>query len=179
MKLLLHMCCAPCSVYPVSALQEENIEIEGLFYNPNIHPMEEYIRRKENVKKFSQDKGIPVEYIDEYKQETWEKFGGAEEQRCNMCYSVRLDKIAEYAKAKGFDAFTTTLLVSPYQKHELLMELGEKFAKKHGIKFYYKDFRPGFRQGQQQARDMGLYRQKFCGCIISYNESEYTKKKNN
>lgn len=177
MKLLVHMCCAPCSVYPVSVIEQEGIEFEGLFYNPNIHPIEEFIKRKENVEKLSQLKGFPVTYMDDYMQETWEKHNGPDEQRCNMCYSLRLDKVAATAIEKGFDAFTTSLLVSPYQKHELIKELGEKFAKKYGIEFFYRDFRPGFRQGQQQAKELGLYRQKFCGCIISYNESLNRAKK--
>lgn len=172
MKLLLHMCCAPCSVYPVSVLQEEGMDLYGLFFNPNIHPQEEYLKRKENVEIFSQAKNIPVELWDDMRQEVWENYKGSDEDRCNMCYSIRMDKAASIAKEKGFDAFSTTLLVSPYQKHELIKELGEKFAKKYGIDFYYKDFRPGFRQGQQQAREMGLYRQKFCGCIVSFNESQ-------
>jgi predicted adenine nucleotide alpha hydrolase (AANH) superfamily ATPase len=87
-----------------------------------------------------------------------------------MCYSLRLDKVAKYAKDNGFDAFTTSLLVSPYQKHDLIKELGEKFALKYNIKFYYQDFRPFFREGQAMAKEMGLYRQKYCGCIVSYNE---------
>jgi hypothetical protein len=88
-----------------------------------------------------------------------------------MCYGIRLERTAAFAKEMGFDAFTTTLLVSPYQKHELIKELGEEYARKYGVEFYYKDFRPGFRQGQQQAKEMELYRQKFCGCIISYRQS--------
>ena len=176
MKLLLHMCCAPCSVYPVSVLQAENIDFEGLFYNPNIHPEEEFLKRKENVEKLSQLKDITTTYMGDFKQEIWEKFDQSNEQRCNMCYSMRLDKAASFAKENGFDAFSTTLLVSPYQKHELIKELGEKFAKKYGVKFYYRDFRPGFRQGQKEAKDMGLYRQKYCGCILSYNESQRLKK---
>lgn len=177
MKLLVHMCCAPCSVYPVSIIKQEGIEFEGLYYNPNIHPKDEFERRKENVEKFSQLKGFPVTYMDDYMQDTWEKHKGPDELRCNMCYSLRLDKAAAFAKEKGFDAFTTSLLVSPYQKHELIKELCEKFAKKYGIEFFYRDFRPGFRQGQQQAKELGLYRQKFCGCIISYNESQNRTKK--
>jgi hypothetical protein len=166
------MCCAPCSVYPVSVLKGDNIEIYGLYFNPNIHPIDEFLRRKENVEIFSREKGIPVEYFEDFKQEVWEGFKGTNDERCNMCYSIRLDKAAHFAKIKGFDAFTTTLLVSPYQKHELIKELGEKYAHKYGVEFYYRDFRPGFRQGQQGAREMGLYRQKFCGCIISYNERQ-------
>lgn len=176
MKLLLHMCCAPCSVYPVSVLQDEKINFAGYFYNPNIHPREELIKRRENVEKFSYLKNIQVMYSEDFMQEKWENFNLTEDRRCHMCYSLRLDKAASYAKENGFDAFTTTLLVSPYQKHELIIELGEKTAQKHELRFFYRDFRPGFRQGQQQAKDMGLYRQKFCGCIISYHESTYTKK---
>lgn len=176
MKLLLHMCCAPCSVYPVNVLQDERIYIHGLFYNPNIHPLKEFEKRKENVQIFSKMAGIPVTFEDEFSQDKWEKFSGANDRRCEMCYSIRLERAAAFAKKEGFDAFTTTLLVSPYQKHDLINELGRKFAQKYDIEFYYRDFRPGFREGQKKAKEMGLYRQKYCGCIISYNESEYTRK---
>lgn len=171
MKLLVHMCCAPCSVYPLSVIEQEGIKYEGLFYNPNIHPYEEFLKRKENVEAFAKIKDFPVTYLDDYMQEAWEKHKASDEQRCNMCYSLRLDKVAAKAKEKGFDAFTTTLLVSPYQNHELIKELCERFAKKYEVDFFYRDFRPGFRQGQQQAKELGLYRQKFCGCIVSYNEA--------
>jgi predicted adenine nucleotide alpha hydrolase (AANH) superfamily ATPase len=163
----------------VTVLQENGINFEGLFYNPNIHPMDEFLKRKENVQKFSEIKGIPVTYFDDFMQDKWEGVGEDDSIRCSMCYSLRLDKTAAYAAEKGFDAFTTTLLVSPYQKHELIKELGEKYASRYGVAFYYTDFRPGFRQGQQLAKEMGLYRQKFCGCIISYNRSPYTKKDKN
>jgi predicted adenine nucleotide alpha hydrolase (AANH) superfamily ATPase len=153
-------------------LKGEGMDLHGLFFNPNIHPEEEYLKRKENVEIFSRAENIPVELWDDMRQEVWENYKGSDEDRCNMCYSIRMDKTASIAKEKGFDAFSTTLLVSPYQKHELIKEIGERLAKKYGIDFYYKDFRPGFRQGQQQAREMGLYRQKFCGCIVSFNESK-------
>ena len=148
MKLLLHMCCAPCSIYPASVLKEEGMEFEGVFYNPNIHPIEEF------------DQG------------RWENFKENGEKRCNMCYSTRLEKAAQFAAQNGFHAFTTTLLVSPYQKHDLIKEIGERFAQKYGLRFYYKDFRPGFRKGQQMAKEMGLYRQKYCGCIVSLRERQ-------
>jgi len=175
MKLLLHICCGPCAVYPSSVLQNENVEFEGLFYNPNIHPYDEFVRRMENVRKLFAEKKIPVTYINAFKQDQWETFPGSEDRRCKMCYSMRMEKAARFAAENGFDAFTTTLLVSPYQKHELIKELGEKFARKYGVQFYYRDFRPGFRQGQQQAKEMDLYRQKFCGCIVSYNQSRQPK----
>jgi predicted adenine nucleotide alpha hydrolase (AANH) superfamily ATPase len=89
------------------------------------------------------------------------------EARCHKCYTLRLEKAAKYAVENGFDAFTTSLLVSPYQKHDLIKELGDHYASEYGVEFIYRDFRPGFRQGQQMAKDMGLYRQKYCGCILS------------
>lgn len=170
MKLLMHMCCAPCAVYPYGLLKEEGIELNGLFYNPNIHPKEEYDHRLQTVKEFSNITGLHVDYLDGFMQEEWEKYNGTEIERCTMCYSIRLNKAAEFAFKNGYDAFTTSLLVSPYQKHELIRDLGEKAGERAGIKFYYRDFREGYRQGQQKAREMGLYRQKFCGCIYSYNE---------
>lgn len=177
MKLLLHMCCGPCSVYPVSVLREEGINFEGIFYNPNIHPAEEFSKRKENVERFADLKNIHVIYMDDFMQETWENFSGSNANRCSMCYALRLDETARFAKNNGFSAFTTTLLVSPYQNHELIKDLGEKAAGKYGVEFYYRDFRPGFRLGQQEAKDLGLYRQKFCGCIISYDEAKNYKRK--
>lgn len=170
MKLLMHMCCAPCSVFPLSQLRQEGIEPVGVFFNPNIHPIEEFERRRDTVVKFAGIKGLKVEYFDDFRQPDWENFKGAGETRCAMCYGIRLEKAAELAAAGGFDAFTTSLLVSPYQKHDLIRQLGEKAAAHNGIQFFYRDFRPGFRQGQKEAKEMGLYRQKYCGCIISYNE---------
>lgn len=172
MKLLLHMCCAPCTIYPASVLKEEGIEFEGLFYNPNIHPYEEFIKRKENVEMLGKINGMTINYTDNFDQGRWESFKGNKEERCFMCYSARLEKAAQFASQKGFQAFTTTLLVSPYQKHDIIRETGEKFAQKYGVEFYYQDFRPGFRKGQQLAKEMGLYRQKYCGCIISLRERQ-------
>ena len=170
------MCCAPCAVYPVSVLEKENIKLTGFFCNPNIHPMDEYERRRETVAEYSRLKSMPVKYCDDFRQDEWEKFEGNAEQRCGMCYALRLEMAAFCAKEGRFDAFTTTLLVSPYQKHELIKEVGEKIGREYGIEFHYRDFRPGFRLGQQQAKEMGLYRQKYCGCIISREESRNAAK---
>ncbi|NJD01152.1 MAG: epoxyqueuosine reductase QueH [Ruminiclostridium sp.] len=167
MKVLMHMCCAPCSIYPVDLLLAEGYLLEGLFFNPNIHPREEYEKRRENVRIYSDIKNLKINYIDDFRQKDWESFDGQDPARCAMCYGIRMEKTASYAAANGFNAFTTSLLVSPYQKHDLIRELGEKYSEQYGIKFLYLDFRPGFRQGQQQARELGLYRQKYCGCIKS------------
>jgi epoxyqueuosine reductase len=169
LKLLLHICCGPCSVYPVSVLQEEEISFEGLYYNPNIHPYDEFLRRKENVGIVAGLSGYEVHYMDDFMQEEWENFDKETAERCMMCYDLRLKKTAEFAKNNGFDSFTSTLLVSPYQNHDLIKELGEKYSDIYGISFYYKDFREGFRKGQQNAKEMGLYRQRYCGCIKSLN----------
>ncbi len=173
----MHMCCAPCSVYPSDVLSGEGIDFEGFFYNPNIHPVDEYARRRETVEEFSGLTGMAVHYMDGFMQEAWEGYKGTVDQRCAMCYGIRMDKAAEFAKGNGFDAFTTSLLVSPYQKHDIIKQLGKESALKHGVDFYYRDFRPGFRQGQQRAKEMGLYRQKFCGCIVSFKEREATQQK--
>ena len=178
MKLLLHICCGPCAVYPVEVLQGENIEFEGFFFNPNIHPIDEFLRRRDNAKILSDLKNFPLTISDDYQESEWLSFPGTGEERCKMCYSLRLGKVAAMAKEKGFDAFTTTLLVSPYQKHDLIKELGEKFGRIYGVGFYYRDFREGFRQGQQKAKEYGLYRQKYCGCIISRSETKAKVKPN-
>lgn len=168
----MHVCCGPCATYPLSILVKENIEIEGLFYNPNIHPIEEYSKRLENAKILFENTNLNLNVIDDFKQEVWENYNLDELSRCNMCYSLRFDRVAKYAKEKGFDAFTTSLLVSPYQKHDLIIEICNKVALKYGIDFYYQDFRPGFREGQNMAREMNLYRQKYCGCILSLNDAK-------
>lgn len=176
MKLLVHVCCGPCAAYPLRQLLDRGVELQAYFYNPNIHPIEEFKRRKENAQLLCDKYGVKLHTNDDFMQEKWEAFTGAEEQRCKMCYSVRFDEVAKFAKEHGFDAFTTTLLVSPYQKHDLIKELGKFYGDKYGVEFYYEDFRPGFREGQNMARELGLYRQKFCGCIVSFNESPFKDK---
>lgn len=169
MKLLMHMCCAPCSTYPLSVLRQEGIEPVGVYFNPNIHPIEEFERRKAAVEQLAAIKGLKVQYFNDFRQSDWEAFSGPGDARCAMCYTIRMKRAAELAAEQGFEAFTTSLLVSPYQKHDLIKQLGEKYAAQHGVQFYYRDFRPGFREGQREAKELGLYRQKYCGCIISLN----------
>ena len=96
------------------------------------------------------------------------------DHRCGHCYRLRLEQTARYAAAHGFDSFTSTLFVSPYQNHDLLRQTAEAAAARYGVAFLYRDFRPGFRQGQQEARELGLYMQKYCGCVFS-EEERYAK----
>ncbi len=167
MKLLLHMCCGPCAVYPHQVLSREH-EITGLFYNPNIHPYTEYKKRLDTARDFADNSGYKLITIDEYNLDEFLRNAAFREgQRCIMCYAERLERAASVAKSGCFDAFTTTLLVSPFQKHDLIRRIGEEAGKKYGVEFLYKDFRGGFKEGVEKSRELGLYRQPYCGCIYS------------
>ncbi len=177
MKLLLHICCAPCSVSCIEDLRGEGIEPTGLWYNPNIHPYTEYRMRKNTLIEYARSIGLELAVEDEYGLREFVRnvtpdFDG----RCAYCYRVRMEETARYAAAHGFDTFTSTLFVSPYQNHELLRRAGEEAAARHGVSFRYWDFSVRFREGQAKARELGLYMQKYCGCIFS-EEDRYCKKK--
>lgn len=176
MKLLLYTCCAPCSIYCIDTLRNEQIEPTLYWYNPNIHPYTEYKARRDTLKEYAKRIDVQAVFEEEYGlQEFTKQVIGNLENRCSQyCYQVRLEKTVQYAKEHGYDAFSTTLLISPYQNHEALKQIGETLAKQYGISFLYRDFRIGFRQGQQIARELGLYMQKYCGCIFS-EEERYTK----
>ncbi|MCX7773072.1 MAG: epoxyqueuosine reductase QueH [Clostridia bacterium] len=178
MKLMLHMCCAPCAVAIVDKLQKQpDITLDGFFYNPNIHPTEEYEKRRAAVVSLSQAYEMPIAFEDENGLAFWQKkLNGEKDVRCNTCYAIRMDKAAQKALEKGCDAFTTSLLISPYQNHELIRALGEKAAAKYGIGFYYEDFRDLYRKGRELSRAKGWYMQKYCGCAYSYTESDHPKK---
>ncbi len=168
MKLLLHICCGPCSLSVIDQLRAfTDCPLEGLFANPNIHPYEEFLRRRESTALACTAKQVPLHVLEDFDQKKWETFADSDELRCKMCYTVRMNLAAEYAARHGFTHFTTTLLVSPYQNHALLQQVCREAGERCGVDFLYRDFRPGFRPGQQQARELGLYRQKYCGCIRS------------
>ena len=174
MKLLLHTCCAPCSVYCIDSLRDENIEPTVYWFNPNIHPYMEYKIRRDTLKEYTKSIGVEAIFEENYGLREFCKntINGLNSRCKDYCYPVRLEKTVQYAKENGYDAFSTTLLVSPYQNHEAIKNIGEELAKKYGVKFLYRDFRVGFRQGQNKARELGLYMQKYCGCIFS-EESRY------
>ncbi len=175
MKLLMHTCCAPCSVYCIESLRKEGIEPISFWYNPNIHPYIEYKTRRDTLIEYSKMEQFELIIEEEYGLKEFCKNVVKDlENRCvNYCYRVRLEKTVKYAKEHGYDAFTTTLFVSPYQKHEELKKLCEELSQKYEIEFLYRDFRVGFREGQAKAREMGLYMQKYCGCIFSEESSNY------
>ncbi len=166
MRLLLHICCGPCALYPIKKLADKKFkEVVGFYYNPNIHPPSEYKRRRDALQLTGMDVIYPPYVMEEYFRKTVSKEDRPE--RCQLCWDLRLAKTAEYAKKNNFDAFTTTLLISPYQDHKLVKKIGEDIGRKKEIKFYYEDFRVGFRQSQEEAKKSEMYRQKYCGCVFS------------
>lgn len=181
MKLLMHTCCAPCSVYCIDELRKNGIEPTLYWYNPNIHPYTEYVKRKDCLKEYSKKINVKAIFEDEYGLDAFCKNVVENiNARCvNYCYPVRLRKTFEYAKANGYDTVTTTLLYSIYQKHDFIKKLMEDLSKEFEINFLYIDFRKGFWQGHQKAIEQGLYMQKYCGCIFSeemrYNNRNATK----
>ena len=177
MKLLMHTCCAPCSVYCIDALKEEGIEPTIYWYNPNIHPYMEYKARRDTLKEYAKSLNLDAIFDEDYGLDEFCKNVVCDiSNRCtNYCYPVRLRKTFEYAKEHGYDSVTTTLLYSIYQNHDFIKEYMEKLSQEYGIKFLYRDFRIGFREGQAKARELGLYMQKYCGCIFSEEMRYYNR----
>ena len=177
MKTLLHICCAPCANQCVAALRGENIEVTGFWYNPNIHPFTEYRSRRNCLREYAQSVELPLIEKDAYALRPFVREVAEDiENRCVKCYEMRLFEAARQAKEGGFDSFTSSLFISPYQNHELMMETAEKAAAEYGVEFLYRDFRPYFKAGQEKARELGFYMQKYCGCVFS-EEERYIKAK--
>jgi predicted adenine nucleotide alpha hydrolase (AANH) superfamily ATPase len=171
MNVLLHICCANCAIFPVEKIREEGHEVEGYFFNPNIHPYQEYQRRLEAMKQYSDKTGLQVIYRDEYLLEEFlRNVSHRVNERCHYCYSLRLEATAREAKVRGFDRFSTTLLQSTHQNHDQIRETGEQVGREAGISFYYEDFRQGRKKGLEVSKALGLYRQQYCGCIYSEKE---------
>ena len=207
MKLLLHTCCAPCSIQCVGTLAAEGVQPDLFWFNPNIHPYTEYRSRRDSLLQFAEDNKLPLLIEDEYGIRSFingiiaddliadkaiavgrnaagssaavpaprEDFSGP--KRCAFCYRLRLEKAARVAAEKGYDAFSTSLLISPHQNHELIRQIGGEQASTFGVEFLYRDFRPRFREGQSRARVAGYYMQKYCGCIFSEEERYLSTKR--
>jgi predicted adenine nucleotide alpha hydrolase (AANH) superfamily ATPase len=170
-KILLHSCCGPCTIFPLRVLKQEGFEVSGLFYNPNIHPYQEYRRRLETLEAFANQEGFAVQRDEAYPMEAFLRQAAfREEERCGFCYRLRLSKTAEMALRGGFAAFTTTLLYSRHQKHALIRQIGEEVSQRQGIPFLYRDFREGWSEGVRISKAQGMYRQPYCGCLYSEKE---------
>ncbi|CAG35437.1 conserved hypothetical protein [Desulfotalea psychrophila LSv54] len=170
-KLLLHCCCGPCAVYPISQLRKEGVQVTAYFYNHNIHPFKEFRRRLNTMEAYAKEIHLPFVAEREYELITFLRQAVFhEESRCRPCYLQRMRQTAEYAKEKGFDAFSTTLLYSKYQNHALIKRAGELLAEEFGLLFYYQDFREGWQAGIDESIEREMYRQPYCGCIYSEQE---------
>ena len=184
MKLLLHTCCAPCLIGVLPSFTDSadtantaDFEITCFWFNPNIHPYTEYQSRLNAFTAFTQSNNINSHVANYYGLRTFLRVGAdniAElenpEKRCEFCYDWRMKECALLASENNFDAFSSTLSVSPYQNHAKIREAGEKYAGLYGVGFFYCDFRENFRAAQKRARENGIYMQKYCGCIFSEEE---------
>ncbi len=185
-KLLIHSCCAPCSSYVLEYLSKY-FEITIFYYNPNIYPEQEYIRRVEEQKQliqamplfsqvhFQQGDYLPQQYYQAIKGLEGEPEGG---DRCFVCYELRLREAAGFAKEGGFDYFTTTLSISPHKNAEKLNEIGNKLATEFGVSYLPSDFKKknGYKRSIELSKEYDLYRQDYCGCVFSLREQPEQEK---
>jgi len=171
MKILMHICCAPCAIYPFKILRMEGFDIMGFFYKHNIHPYMECMRRLETLQSYAETIDLGVIYQEGYDLEGFLRNAVfRESERCSYCYYERLRSTAQMAKHGKFDYYSTTLLYSKFQKHDKLKSMGEEIGKSVGVRFYYQDFRIGWKEGVEASKRLGLYRQHYCGCIYSEKE---------
>lgn len=174
MKVMLHICCAPCSIYPIQVLAEKKLKVMGFFYRNNIHPYSECLKRQETLETYASQIDLQVIYQDGYDLEGFlQKLMFREKNRCRICYHDRLLTTAQMAKHGKFDYFSTTLLYSKFQNHEMIKAVGESVGKKIGVPFYYEDFRKGWKEGINASKQLEMYRQQYCGCIYSEKERYY------
>ena len=169
MKMLMHICCGPCTIYPLKELRTHGHEITGVFYNPNIHPYLEYQRRRQTLSDYAEKIFLNIIWPEGYPLEEYLRSVSAldENERCAFCLRDRLAYTAQLAMREQYDCFTTTLLYSRFQRHDLIREIGKDLSDKLGIHFYYQDFRVGWTEGVKISKELGMYRQQYCGCIYS------------
>ena len=174
-KTLMHTCCAPCSLSCIDPLRAEGIEPVAFWYNPNIHPWKEYEARRDCLLAYAPTIEMQVIVDEDYGLRTFVEHVASDiDHRCTYCYQHRLEETARYAAEHGYGAFTSTLLASLYQDHDGIKAAAEKYARQYGVEFLYRDFRPNFRAGNQRARELGFYMQKYCGCVFS-EQDRYQK----
>ena len=178
MDLLLHICCAPCATATVEAWRLDGAQVTGVYFNPNIQPYDEHQRRYDTLLAYASKIELPLAGEPEYDVAAWLRMVSANDakpDRCRLCISQRLKHVAQMASAGGFDAFSTSLLVSPYQEHEIVIQEAGRAAREAGVEFAYRDLRPKYRRSIELSRAAGLYRQKYCGCIYSEAEAALSR----
>ena len=157
-SVLMHTCCAPCSLSCIDPLRTEGIEPVAFWYNPNIHPWKEYEARRDCLLAYAPTIEMQVIVDEDYGLRTFVEHVASDiDHRCTYCYQHRLEETARYAAEHGYESFTSTLLASLYQDHDGIKAAAEKYARQYGVEFLYRDFRPNFRAGNQRARELGFY----------------------
>jgi hypothetical protein len=180
MNLILQTSCGPCASATIPLWTGRGVEVTGFFFNPNIHPLLEWRRRLTAAQDVAVQTGIAMAHDDQYDPVAWfaavapggvrEDAGlesGAHPARCRRCIGQRLDRAAQEAVSRGCEAFSTTLSISPYQDHDAIRETGLEAAVRHDVEFLYEDLRPLYGESRRLSREWGVYRQKYCGCLIS------------
>lgn len=168
MQTLLHVCCGPCATATVEYWRNEGLSLEGFFFNPNIHPLLEFRRRVTGAQDLAAYAGLEMTVDPYYEPAEWFRLVGSQgEKRCRACIRLRLQRAAAEASERGFEALTTTLAISPWQDHAAIRDEGSAVAAEHDIEFLYEDLRPYYGRSREMSRQQGLYRQKYCGCILS------------
>lgn len=172
MRVLSHACCGPCFTAVYENLSESGYDLTAYYYNPNIHPAEEYRLRLSHLERFCGLRSVPFVAGDYEVTEYFSAVDGYEEkpERCLRCYMLRLERTAELAARDHYDAFTTSLLISPYQFHDELRAVAERLSGVHDIEFLYRDLRPAYRRSIEVSKSLDMYRQKYCGCVFSEKE---------
>jgi len=181
-SLLLHCCCAPCSTHSIKSLQNDFV-VTALFYNPNIHPRDEYLAREKEIRRLADKWDFPL-MVSSYDSELWfEGVKGFEDapeggQRCPICFEMRLRRTEQLARSRGFDYFGTTLSISPHKNVEVINGTGRNLASEGGVRFLELDLKKknGFRESCRLSEQEGLYRQNYCGCVFSQKEAENRRK---
>jgi predicted adenine nucleotide alpha hydrolase (AANH) superfamily ATPase len=167
------MCCASCATYPVKSLLDAGDTVRGFWFNPNIQPIDEFHKRMGTLKQFQSLWGLQIDYVQEHETDTYTQAVSEHDGiRCEACYDLRLRRTAQHAKEIGYDKFTTSLLISPFQHHEKVQSAGLAAAAQYGVEFIYEDFREGWKHSRELSEKFELYRQKYCGCLNSLDERE-------
>lgn len=172
-KMLLHSCCGPCSTQVIDVLKND-YDLTIFYFNPNIYPNEEYLKRLEEQKRYAKIVGVEViegdynekSFLEDIKGLELEPEGGL---RCSKCFEYRLRQTAKLAKEKNFDIFSTTLTVSPHKNSKIINEIGEKISQEEGIEYFAGDFKKkdGYKKSIEFSKQYNLYRQNYCGCRFS------------
>lgn len=167
MRVLLHTCCSSCLMQPLQEFERRGFSVASFFYNPNIQPFEEYLKRFSSVSKYAASRELEVSegfYDTDIFQ--GHVLGGSQ-VRCSRCYRMRLAETVRKAVDSGYDAFSTTLLASSHQAVELIVKIGHILEAKHGVRFVSGEFGHGWAESFSESQRLGLYRQNYCGCLPS------------